>query len=112
MILSNEVLREAVAAARNHRERAQEGRELLAASRTLQEMTTPLVGPSQETLLERRKEFCRHVEALDDDALASELSQLLQAIQTALGREDQGTSELYWKRIIVLSEIERRSAKA
>ena len=101
MFESEEIFRKSVLTAGNHIERAKEGARLLAEGKSLSEMKTPITGPTEEEMNRRRMAQIKQYQGMSDEKLRETLTRVELMIEVALNREVQGTSELYWQRIVL-----------
>lgn len=106
MFKNPEIFIKAVQTAKNHIERAEEGARLLAEGRSLSEMTIEPSGLSFEETRERRCDYLDYIKSMDRDQLQKHLAMIEHQIDVALSRPVQGTSELYWQRIVILDLLE------
>ena len=90
----------------SHFGRAREGKELLKEGKSLSEMTTPIDGPSKEYLFLQRKRYIKQVSNMNNESLVKELERIEKRVERALNSEMVGTSELEWRRIIVMDKME------
>lgn len=105
MFKNEAIFTKAVLTAKNHIARAEEGYFLLANGRPLSEMTTPVTGLTFEETLERRNDFIEFINQMDEAGLRKHLDMVEHQIEVALSRPVQGTSELYWQRIVILDRL-------
>lgn len=105
MFKNEAIFTKAVLTAKNHIARAEEGSLLLASGRSLAEMTTPITGPTSDETLERRCQYLDFINQMDEAVLRKHLAMIEHQIDVALGRPIQGTSELYWQRIVILDRL-------
>ncbi len=101
MFESDEIFRKSVITAGNHIERAKEGTRLLAEGKSLAEMSTPITGLTEEEMGRRRMAQIKLYQKMDEEELRRSLRNVERGIEIALKRDVQGTSELYWQRIII-----------
>ncbi len=73
--------------------------------RSLSEMSTPITGLTSEETLERRTDFLEFINQMNEDGLRNHLAMVEHQIDVALSRPIQGTSELYWQRIVILDRL-------
>ncbi|NCN82619.1 MAG: hypothetical protein GW947_01505 [Candidatus Pacebacteria bacterium] len=99
--------RNSVLGAKNHRERAREGKKLLGEGRSLSEMKTPPTGMTDGENVERRTEFLSELKQMTEPELRTQLAQLEALIEFRLEQDEKGTSELEWRRIAVLDLLEK-----
>lgn len=105
MFKNETIFIKAVLGAQNHIARAEEGALLLANGRPLSEMTTPITGMTTEENIERRTDFLEFINQKDEAGLRKLLAMVEHQIEVALSRPLQGTSELYWQRIVILDRL-------
>ena len=103
----NDIYRKTVLAAQNHITRAQEGIKLLSLGKSLKEMKTPIIGLETDDLIINRNKKIQTFEHLTVDNLKARLQQIEERIEKANNRDEKGTSELYWERLIILSMLEK-----
>lgn len=106
MIMNPEISTKAIKTARNHKTRAEEGARLLSEGRSLSEMTIEPIGLTLEQTQERRKDYLELIGKMDKENLQKQLQMVEQLIEAALSRPAQGTSELYWQRIVIRDLLE------
>jgi len=105
MFKSEAIFTKAVLGAQNHIARAEEGSLLLANGRSLSEISTPITGLTSEETLERRNDFLEFINQMDEAGLRKHLAMIEHQIDVAISRPIQGTSELYWQRIVILDRL-------
>lgn len=106
---SDEIFRKAIATAKNHKARAEEGKKLLAAGKSLSEMQTPTIGLSPEEANERREEYISFVKGMDTSKLNNLRNNVLNLLDKRYQDPNKGTSELEWQRIVIEDELENRN---
>lgn len=107
MFESDEIFRKSVLTAGNHIKRAREGANLLAEGKSLSEMETPISGLTEGEMTRRRQAQLKKFQEMGEADLRQTLGYIELMIERALGREIQGTSELYWERIVILDILEK-----
>ncbi len=105
MFKNEAIFTKAVLTAKNHIARSEEGFKLLSEGRSLSEMTTPITGLTSDETLERRTDYLEFIGQMNNEDLRKQLSTVEHQINVALGRPIQGTSELYWQRIVILDRL-------
>ncbi len=98
MWANKDIFRRSIKIAKNHMDRAREGKKLLEEGRPLSEMKTSLFGLTAEDTLERRSHYLKFIGEMDESSLRDCLEKVELQIYTALNREEKGTSELEWQR--------------
>lgn len=101
MFESDEIFRKSVLTAGNHIERAKEGLRLLAEGKSLVEMQTPITGLTDDEMNRRRYAQLGKYQEMNPSDLKRLLNNIEFMIERALERDIQGTSELYWQRIVI-----------
>lgn len=80
----------------------------MAQGRPLSEMTTPAIGMTDEENRERRDQFIALINRMTKPELEKRLDQINSQVELRLQKEEKGTSELEWQRIMVGDELESR----
>lgn len=106
MFESEDIFKKSVLTAANHIARAKEGAKLLAEGKSLSEMETPITGLTEEEMNRRRTAQLKQYQEMNHEELVETLRRVEFMIEAALNREVQGTSELYWQRIVIKDILE------